>query len=376
MKGKYLHFAAGLMVGAALFGGGTALAAGILAEPSEQTFYLDDRQIQLEAYAIAGHNYVQLRDVGRAVGFNVTYDGARNAVVIDPDAPYSGDTSAATPTASPGAQVQPDGSGAFSPTPFTCKTLTGDDRAREDFSQQANPAIFTGHLTRAAYNAARQSILDRDAIIAGNDAEGFNPCYAYAYTTATAETGREMNRALSRIGSYFWYSITAEPYLQFYYNYPDYFIVAPSVLETSIEAESYTDALIAEAAILPTDTDKVRLFNDHLCDRMEFNSKASASLTEIFDSAGPKVTGKCTTFADAFQYLCDRAGIPCIKISSEDHTWNAVYADGHVLHGNRADHTEPTSITNMLLTEISRKTDANPEMTLFTKELLVPGSTT
>lgn len=72
MKGKYLHFAAGLMVGAALFGGGTALAAGILAEPSEQTFYLDDRQIQLEAYAIAGHNYVQLRDVGRAVGFNVT----------------------------------------------------------------------------------------------------------------------------------------------------------------------------------------------------------------------------------------------------------------------------------------------------------------
>ena len=56
MKGKYLHFAAGLMVGAALFGGGTALAAGILAEPSEQTFYLDDRQIQLEAYAIAGHN--------------------------------------------------------------------------------------------------------------------------------------------------------------------------------------------------------------------------------------------------------------------------------------------------------------------------------
>ena len=141
MKGKYLHFAAGLMVGAALFGGGTALAAGILAEPSEQTFYLDDRQIQLEAYAIAGHNYVQLRDVGRAVGFNVTYDGARNAVVIDPDAPYSGDTSAATPTASPGAQVQPDGSGAFSPTPFTCKTLTGTTgRGRTFLNRQTPPS--------------------------------------------------------------------------------------------------------------------------------------------------------------------------------------------------------------------------------------------
>lgn len=370
MKGKYLHFAAGLMVGAALFGGGTALAAGILAEPSEQTFYLDDRQIQLEAYAIAGHNYVQLRDVARAVGFNVTYDGARNAVVIDPDAPYSEDTPATTPTA------QPDGSGAFSSTPFTAKALTGDDRAREDFSQQANPAIFTGHLTRAAYNAARQSILDRDAIIAGNDAEGFNPCYAYAYTTATAETRREVNLALSRIGSYYRYSITVEPYLQFYYNYPDYFIIAPQVTQSSTAAEPYTDDLIAQADGLPLVADRVRLFNNYLCDRMKFSRGATASREKIFDASAGVVTGNCGTFADAFQYLCERSGVPCIKISSEDHTWNAVYADGQWLHVDVSLNTQTTSRTAMLLTETSRKTDADPELTLFTKELLVPGSTT
>lgn len=370
MKGKYLHFAAGLMVGAALFGGGTALAAGILAEPSEQTFYLDDRQIQLEAYAIAGHNYVQLRDMGRAVGFNVTYDGARNAVVIDPDAPYSEDIPAATPTA------QPDGSGTFSTTPFTAKALTGDDRARENFSQQANPAIFTGHLTRAAYNAARQSILDRDAIIAGNDAEGFNPCYAYAYTTATAETRREVNLALSKLNAYFWYSLSAEPYLQGYYNYPDYFIIAPGVPTTSADAEEYTEAVLRQAAALSTERNQVELFNNYLCDRMSFNAKATASLSEIFDSSGEQVEGKCTTFAKAFEYLCQHAGIPCIKISSEDHTWNAVYVDGQWLHVDVSLNTQTTSRAAMLLTGTSRKTDADPELTLFAKELLVPGSTT
>lgn len=88
MKGKHLNFAVGLVVGATLFGGGTALAAGILAEPSTQTFVVDGQNVNMEAYAIGGHNYVQLRDIGRAVDFGVTYDGARNAAVIDSTAPY------------------------------------------------------------------------------------------------------------------------------------------------------------------------------------------------------------------------------------------------------------------------------------------------
>ncbi len=93
MRGKHLHFAAGLVVGAALFGGGTALAAGILAEPSTHQIYVDGKQVQMEAYAIGGHNYVQLRDVGRAVGFNVYW---ADSVQIDSDAPYTGEAPAQT----------------------------------------------------------------------------------------------------------------------------------------------------------------------------------------------------------------------------------------------------------------------------------------
>ena len=69
-------FIAGMLMGAALFGGGTAYAAGLMAEPSSQTFYVDGQQIQLQAYAIGGNNYVKLRDLGSALDFYVGWDAA------------------------------------------------------------------------------------------------------------------------------------------------------------------------------------------------------------------------------------------------------------------------------------------------------------
>ncbi len=375
MRGKCFQFVAGIIVGGTLFSGGTAMAAGLMAEQSSQTFYVDGVQIQLQAYAIGGSNYVRLRDVGQAVNFNVTYDGATNSVHITTDQPYSEDAPATTTPATT-AQAKPDGSGTFSTVPFTAKALTGDDRAREDFSQQANPAIFNGTLTRAAYNAARQSIIDRDAILAGNNADGFNPCYAYAYTTATAETRSEVNHVLSAIGSYYWYSTTAEPYLQYYYNYPNYFIVKPEVSETTITAEAYAAPILQQAAALASDADKVRLFNDFLCDRMTFDRKASAPMTEIFNERGPVVKGKCTTFAYAFQFLCDRAGIPCLNVSSHGHAWNMVYVDGQWLHVDVSLNTQTRNRASLLLSPDSRgEVNAYPEITRFAQELLVPGST-
>lgn len=373
---RTLYFAAGLLVGATVFGGSVAYAAGITAERNTQLVYIDGAPVQLDAYIIGGSNYVKLRDIGQAAGFNVYWDGA---VYIDTASPYTGQapsdqTSASAPT--PTAQAKPDGSGTFSTTPFTAKALTGDDRAREDFSRQANPAIFTDTLTRAAYNAARQSIVDRDAILAGNNADGFNPCYAYAYTTATAETRSEMNHVLSAIGSYYWYTTTAEPYLQYYYNYPDYFIVKPEVSETTIAAEIYAAPILQQAAALASDAEKVRLFNDFLCDRMTFDRKASASMTDIFNEDRPVVKGKCTTFAYALQYLCDRAGIPCLNVSSHGHAWNMVYADGRWLHVDVSLNTQTRGRAALLLSPNSRgEVNAYPEITRFAQELLVPGST-
>ena len=60
-----------LLVGATLFGGTAAYAAGIMAEQSTNRFFVDGHEVSLNAYAINGSNYLRLRDIGEAVGFNV-----------------------------------------------------------------------------------------------------------------------------------------------------------------------------------------------------------------------------------------------------------------------------------------------------------------
>lgn len=85
--------------------GAAALAVGILlvvllgtpavqaaeswqkALPSGHAFYAGGQRVELEAYNINGSNYVRLADIGRALDFNVYWDGA---VRIEPDTPYTG----------------------------------------------------------------------------------------------------------------------------------------------------------------------------------------------------------------------------------------------------------------------------------------------
>ena len=67
-------FMAGLLIGATLFGGSVAYAAGIMAERSTHTILVDGVETPMTAYAINGNNYVMLRDIGAAVDFNVFWD--------------------------------------------------------------------------------------------------------------------------------------------------------------------------------------------------------------------------------------------------------------------------------------------------------------
>lgn len=76
----------GILAGIAI--SGPAATAGLMANPSNQRFYVNDQRVDLQAYEINGSNYVKLRDIGEAVDFGVTYDAAANAVHISPDKPY------------------------------------------------------------------------------------------------------------------------------------------------------------------------------------------------------------------------------------------------------------------------------------------------
>lgn len=101
MKKQILTMFTGLFIGAIITGGASAYAAGILAERSNHRIFVDGQEVQMEAYGIAGHNYVKLRDIGKAVGFNVFWDADSGCVQIETGAPYTGEAPVKSTTTTP-----------------------------------------------------------------------------------------------------------------------------------------------------------------------------------------------------------------------------------------------------------------------------------
>lgn len=94
MKKQIFTMLTGLLIGAALTGGSAAVAAGIMAERSHHRVVVDGKEVQMEAYVINGNNYVKLRDVGKAVGFEVYWDSANGCVQVESGKPYTGEAPA------------------------------------------------------------------------------------------------------------------------------------------------------------------------------------------------------------------------------------------------------------------------------------------
>ena len=72
----------------------TAYAAGIVAERSTHRVVVDGKEAQMEAYVINGSNYVKLRDIGKAVGFEVYWDSENGCVQVESGKPYTGEAPA------------------------------------------------------------------------------------------------------------------------------------------------------------------------------------------------------------------------------------------------------------------------------------------
>ena len=91
MKKQILTMFTGLFIGAIITGGASAYAAGILAERSHHRIIVDGKEAQMEAYVINGNNYVKLRDIGKAVGFEVYWDSENGCVQVESGKPYTGE---------------------------------------------------------------------------------------------------------------------------------------------------------------------------------------------------------------------------------------------------------------------------------------------
>jgi len=100
MKNK-LNFFIGFILGAIIFGGSAAVASGIVANRTTSRVLVNGVQINAEAYNINGNNYFKLRDIGQAIDFAVTWDGANDRILIDTSKGYTPEETAPAPTPTP-----------------------------------------------------------------------------------------------------------------------------------------------------------------------------------------------------------------------------------------------------------------------------------
>ena len=61
---------------------------------STNRIFVDGQEVQIEAYTIHDNNFMQLRDIGKAVGFNVYWNAEDGSVQIETDKPYTGEAPA------------------------------------------------------------------------------------------------------------------------------------------------------------------------------------------------------------------------------------------------------------------------------------------
>lgn len=321
----------GFLLGALLFGGGTAYAAGIIAERSASQVFIDGQLVTLEAYNIEGHNYVKLRDIGKAVGINVYWNGA---VQIDTHAPYTGEA----------------------PTGTGTETISTPADGTADFSAAANEAVFTGAFTREAYNAVYSVIT---ALRAGDEAAA-----AQVYIGNQEDRWR-LESALADYSNGYTLSLRAveSGLYEVYAVKPDREI-----------AEEYTAGFIAEVNALPSSREKIIAINNYLCSHILYDPAAYASLNEIAAADAP-VRGNCASFANAMNELCVKAGIPCIKVHGEHHYWNYVYCNGAWTFTDASANAQVSGRDYILLSPSHPKQIGDEAGVRFLQELLVPGST-
>lgn len=353
MRQKIMFLLAGVALGMALLSGGSALAAvAQTAVPSDHVFYVDGRLVSLAAYEIGGSNYLKLRDIGQAVGFNVYWDGT---VQIESDQPYTGvgpAIEAPVPVPTPVPQVP---SGGY--------TITTSHWSREDFSQRANPSVFTGIYDRALYNTIRQTLVDR------------GPGNAPAYTMVDKQNYGEVKRLLGRMDNTRWLQHYVPQNFTNYYEFLDYFAVSIKVPEQQQAALNYIQPAIAQAAQMGTDREKVEYLHDYLCALLTYDAKAASVISQIFAPRSGELKGSCASYARSLNFLCDAAGIPSLIVSSSTHSWNLVYADGLWLYVDVSADDLHSNKNALLVETYPRHTDIAPQATAFLKELLVPGST-
>ena len=242
-------------------------------------------------------------------------------------------------------------------------TISASQWSREDFSQEANPEVFTGVYDRALYNTIRQTMVDGTS-----DA-------APAYTmVAKGDEYSAVRNLIGRMEGVLRYEHHVPQNFTNYWQYLDYFAVSAEMPENYQEPFDFIQPTI-QATDGMTDREKVEYFNDYIRSLLAYQKGKVSGITQTFAPHTGELKAACGSYARALKFLCAAADIPCFTVSSKTHTWNLVYVDGQWLHVDVSANDLSGRNGVLLVESYQTGKDQAPEATAFLKELFVPGST-
>jgi hypothetical protein len=351
----------GAVLGASLASPAANAAAEFLqAQRTPHPIYVDGKQVQMETYAINGSNYVKLRDIGQAVGFEVYWDGS--AAQIISGKPYTGQ-------------------------------LPAQAEVSANHSTQADPDAFTGYLTAEVYNTIREAVLTKQTTSFGSAVKGFTGLKYGEDEILFQKADDELDQiraVLAALGSYPSYELITS-------NDGSKYLCQVKYPENLAPAAEHTKDFIASLDGL-SEREKIKRIDWYVCDRIAYDKTCYVWPNKALAQDGV-LRGACMSYAHSFLFLCQQAGIPCILKHGGNHQWNMVYIEGRwwdvdvtaddcdevtyyeagaEMGQHPFDGTDEfrekyyADIDRILRTEESFP-DEDPEITWFAQEALVPG---
>ena len=246
------------------------------------------------------------------------------------------------------------------PEPYT---ISVDHWSREDFSQEANPSVFTGVYSRELYNTIRQTMVNGTSDTAP------------AYTMVSKEDYSAVKKLIGRMEGVLRYEHHVPQNFTNYWQYLDYFAVSAEMPENYQVPLDFIQPVIDHAGMLATDRERVEYFNDYIRSLLAYQQGKISGITQTFAPHAGELKAACGSYARAMKFLCAAADIPCFTISTKTHTWNLVYVDGQWLHVDVSANDLSGWNSVRLIETYQTGKDQAPEATAFLKELYIPSST-
>lgn len=97
----------GLVLGLSLSAPAAQAVESLKATLSTNRILVDGQETHMTAYTIGGSNYVRLRDIGKAVSFEVYWDSENGCVQVESGKPYTGEEPAKDEVIKPTPQPEP-----------------------------------------------------------------------------------------------------------------------------------------------------------------------------------------------------------------------------------------------------------------------------